>query len=995
MTPDRWKQIEDMLQFALGRTPAERAAFLDEACAGDDSLRQDVESLLASNEQVASFLETPALQYAAGLLDSEHATSMVGLAIGPYTILSLLGAGGMGEVFLAEDARLGRKVAIKLLPVSFSSDKERVRRFQQEARAASALNHPNIITVHEIGLLDDRHFIVTEHIEGQTLRSVMAKRKLSLRDLVDLAIQVVSALEAAHQAGIVHRDIKPENIMLRPDGYVKVLDFGLVKLSGKPPFTSRADELAGSSVNTMPGVVMGTANYMSPEQARGQEVDKRTDIFSLGVVLYEMVTGKVPFDGDTTSDVIAAILQNEPAPLLNRCSDVPTDLRRIVSKALRKDKQDRYQTSQELLADLRSVKRELELKADHGGAFTPGLSDATTMVVTTRQEMGETFDEPTPRTAVAVRATSSAEYLMTAIGRHKRGAMLALATIVVAIAGIGYAIYRTVERGKSGTAFQTMRPTRVTTSGHVLNASVSPDGKYIVYLVDEGDLQSLRLRQTAVAASDVEIVPPAEARYVGVTFSRDDNYVYYAKSEGGSNGLFRVAVLGGASKKVLGSVSSAISFSPDGEQFAFIRGTVFNRDLTLMIANKDGTGEKELAAGYLTSPAWSPDGKVIVCGFTEGESKPPTSLLEVRVADHQTRLIDPGKLPSIEVVAWLPDSSGLIVAGQQEAFGPIQLWHLSFPKGEVQRITNDLNDYLSLSVTADSAAMVAVRSEQISYLWVAPNGNADRAKQISPGLGNQKNAGGVCWTPDGKLVYESNEGGSPGVWISDADGGGRKQLSDNTASAIRPSVSMDGRYVVFSSERSGYPNIWRMDSDGGNLKQLTSGTRDVLPHCSPDSRWVVYTSLASQGTLWKVSIDGGDPVQLTNKWVRGAVHSPDGKLMVCWYRDEREISRLKMAVLPAEGGDPINVFPFGRSARPPVPAPNYLRWTPDGSAVLYIDTRDGVSNIWSQPLDGGSPKRITDFKTDRIFSFDWSKDGKQLALSRGTQTSDVVLLTFK
>jgi Tol biopolymer transport system component len=413
----------------------------------------------------------------------------------------------------------------------------------------------------------------------------------------------------------------------------------------------------------------------------------------------------------------------------------------------------------------------------------------------------------------------------------------------------------------------------------------------------------------------------------------------------------------------------------------------------LVIASKDGTNEKELAAGYMTSPAWSPDGNVIVCGFTEGEAKPPTSLLEVRVADRQRRLIGSAKLPTIQAVAWLPDSSGLMMAGQEESFSPVQLWHISYPKGVIRKITNDLNDYLSLSVTADSGAMVAVRSEQVSHLWIAPNGNADRAKQISPGLGKQDQVGGVCWTSDGKLVYESDEGGNPGVWISDADGGGRKQLSDSTSAAIRPSVTMDGRYIVFSSERSGDPNIWRMDSDGGNLKRLTSGTRDVMPYCSPDSRWVVYTSLSSPGTLWRVPIDGGDPVQLTSKWTRGAVHSPDGKLMVCWYRDEHEITRLKMAVVPSEGGDPINVFAFGRSARPPAPAPNYLRWTPDGSAVLYIDTRDGVSNIWSQPLDGGPPKRVTDFKTDRIFSFDWSKDGKQLALSRGTQTSDIVLLT--
>ena len=365
----------------------------------------------------------------------------------------------------------------------------------------------------------------------------------------------------------------------------------------------------------------------------------------------------------------------------------------------------------------------------------------------------------------------------------------------------------------------------------------------------------------------------------------------------------------------------------------------------------------------------------------------------MRVGDGQQRLIGPRRFWGIGQVAWLENSSGLIVVGQ-ERNGPSQLWHISYPAGELRRITNDLNDYRCVSLTADYGTIATVQSEEFSTLWVAPNGDAALAKQITPGLGRQDMTGGLCWTPDGQVVYESSEGGKPGIWITTPDGTGRKQLSDDTYYATRPMVSPDGRYVVFISDQSGYPNIWRMNIDGSNLKRLTNGNFEVMPSCSADSQSVIYTSLVSEVNLWQVPIDGGEPARLTSTWARGAVVSPDGKRMVCWYRGEREQnSQLKIAILPFEGIDPVKVFQVDRSAHPPNPAPNYLRWTADGEAVLYIDNRDGVSNIWSQPIDSGPPTQVTEFTSDRIFSFDWSKDGKQLALARGRQTSDIVVIT--
>jgi len=436
MTPERWKQIEKLLQSALDRTPDQRAVFLDEACAGDEALRKEVESLLESSDEVDAFLKSPVIEDAAALLADEKSNSMFGRAIGHYSILSQLGAGGMGEVYLAQDTRLGRKVALKLLPSFFTKDEQRLRRFQQEARAASALNHPNIITMFDFGQVDSIHFMATEYVEGHTLRAALLGTKMKLVQAIDVAVQVASALAAAHQAGIVHRDIKPENVMLRPDGYVKVLDFGLAKLTQTHESGDETEALT-LAMDTNPGTVMGTASYMSPEQARGQSTDARTDIFSLGVVLYEMVAGRVPFEGETTSDVIAAILMKQPPPLGRYEPDSPAEIQLIVTKALRKEKDERYQTITELLSDLKELKLGLDAQArTERGASTELRSGSTV------RAGSESATTRAPQNGdVTVRSTSSAEYLVDQIKRHRRGAALALAASVIAIAATAYFFY--------------------------------------------------------------------------------------------------------------------------------------------------------------------------------------------------------------------------------------------------------------------------------------------------------------------------------------------------------------------------------------------------------------------------------------------------------------------------------------------------------------------------------------------------------------------------
>jgi len=367
MKADEWQRINDLFHAALEREPAERVDFLAHVCAGDEHLRREVESLLASHEPSDSFIESLAPDLAAGLLAESQARLVVGQSVGHYKVMALLGAGGMGEVYLAQDTRLHRRVALKLLPASFSQDQDQVRRFQREAHVVSALNHPNIITVYEIGETEGLRFIVTEFVDGETLRDVIARGDYDLHRVVKTILQVAEALVAAYRAGIVHRDIKPENIMVRRDGYVKVLDFGLAKATEERKQTDGlAPPQISYRVSTTPGLVMGTVNYMSPEQARGHSVDSRTDIFSLGVVLYEAATGHMPFEGETRNDVLIAIAGQDPPPLTEYLSEAPIELQQILDKALRKKPEDRYQTIAEMRRDLEQLKETLSTGTTRG-----------------------------------------------------------------------------------------------------------------------------------------------------------------------------------------------------------------------------------------------------------------------------------------------------------------------------------------------------------------------------------------------------------------------------------------------------------------------------------------------------------------------------------------------------------------------------------------------------------------------------------------------------
>jgi TolB protein len=477
-----------------------------------------------------------------------------------------------------------------------------------------------------------------------------------------------------------------------------------------------------------------------------------------------------------------------------------------------------------------------------------------------------------------------------------------------------------------------------------------------------------------------------------LTFSPDGNRIYFARiptDEAGPNVLYQVPVLGGPARKLLTDIDTTVTFSPDGKRLAFARGNPTKGERLLLLANADGTEEQVLARHKLedrslVGPAWSPNGETIV--FALGGSGPDAlylNLLEVRLKDRVEKQISFHQWSSIAAFCWLRDGNGLVVSAAEEPGSNSQIWYVSYPTGSVRSITSDLNDYLSLSLAADSSSLVAVRSEQVSDIWLVPVSDTSQASRITND--RLEGVGGISWTPDGRLVHASRASDNQEIWIMNKDGSEKQQLTFAGGWDSRPTVSPDGRYIVFVSRRSGSGNIWRMDIDGRNQKQLTRGNMDWNPQITPDNQWVIYTAGESgQRTLWKVPIDGGNPVQITNFYSPLIAVSPeDGQIAYAY--DEPQSSKRRVAIIPLEGGTPTRVFDF------PHPFRQGIRWAPDGRTLTYLGV-PARSNIWSQPLDGTPPKKIADFAPDRIFSFDWSRDGKNLAVARGTITSDVVLI---
>jgi len=929
-----------------------------------------------------------------------------GATLSHYRIISKIGAGGMGQVYKAQDTDLGRTVALKFLSTELAAHQSRVVRFIQEAKAASALNHPSIITVYEIGRTEDTTFIATEFVEGITLRQHIRRGPLKLIEILDIAIQVASALVAAHAAGIVHRDIKPDNIMVRTDGIVKLLDFGLAKLTERQETSAGPEETTIALVNTEPGAVLGTVTYMSPEQAAGREVDARSDIWSLGVVLYEMVTSRAPFEGASKSHIIVAITDQEPLPLTQFAPDVPPPFEWIIAEALTKDRDERCQTAKEMLGKLRKLKQRIE-----AGVMPTSPSDFHRSLpaqssIAPPLESTASSHASSQTTLADARATLTADVAATQantsgvqISPRSKTAILALVLGLIVVSAIGFGVYKLFSRPKE---FGLAKMTALTTGGKIngedINGqlSISPDGKLVVCAANDSKQQaSLWIRQISTD-SMVPLVGPENGAFLGTTFTPDSERIYYVASLEKNSfvpTLYRIGAFGGRPTKVLDGVHSPIAFSPDGSQFAFVRR--YQNDTALMVANSDGSGQprtiavtKQPNAFSTSGPAWSSDGKQIACGMFKGPGTGYSTVVTVPVEGGNPAPIGSEKWASIGRVIWLADGSGLVMTAQPE-FSSIgtQVWFLPFPSGQPRRLTNDLNAYgeVSLGMTTDSGTIATIQVVNTSGIWItAANEDESHARQVvKTNLPDT-----VAWTPDGKLVYATRTGENWDLWIANRDGSEPRQLTADPFIDHEPTVSRDGRYIVFQSNRSGGRNIWRIDIDGNNPTQLTQGDYvDSSPVCSADSRWVIFSSGRSgSSAIWKISIDGGSPAQLTKGPAESPTISPDGKLIGYFYLDEQSNNQPRLSFIPFEGGDPVKTIDLPRSVQP-----FGFAWWPDGSSVAFLDNSSGILNIWNQPVDGSAPKQLTNFKSEFVNSFAISRDGK-IAAYRFSATRDIVLI---
>jgi Tol biopolymer transport system component/DNA-binding winged helix-turn-helix (wHTH) protein len=573
--------------------------------------------------------------------------------------------------------------------------------------------------------------------------------------------------------------------------------------------------------------------------------------------------------------------------------------------------------------------------------------------------------------------------------------------LAVAVA-VGLYLFTRRDEAASDFAAAPTRTTQLTNTGRVLLAAVSPDGKYVAYIQSEHGQESLWLRQLANAGG-IEIVPPSASNFIGITFSPDGNSIFYVKygPDEAASGLYQVPVLGGAARKILADIDSQISFAPDKRRFAFLLNDLSRKEAHLIIADLDDAGQRHLAvrAGvhWVTdaAPAWSPDGKSIIFTARIQTSKAASttaSLVEVRAADGEQKILNTRQWDAIQTIEWLADGTGLIVAARDNAsLLAHQLWQIDYPGGEARAITKDLNSYSSAGVTADMKSLVTILHHRITNLWIAPGDRSSEAVQIHSG--NSKDLGwtlGVEWLRDGKIIYGSTASGKEDVWLMDAGGGDQKQLTTTAGANFEPTVSDDGRTVVYVSKAAdATQNLWKMNLDTGARAQLTDDGFDLRPDISPDGRWVVYMSVIKDSpTLWKISLDGGRaPIQLSDKIAAVPRVSPDGRFIACFYRAQVE-TYSKFAVLPFDGGEPVKVFD-----RPPTTFVEAgIRWTPDGRALSFIDNRDGVSNVWLQPLDGSPPAQLTNFTSETIFRFAWSPDGKMIVAERGTETGDIVLI---